>query len=444
MPAYTTDTGESTGRRQTVATVVLVLLAVALPYLPTAQQQQIASLLRSTVLLPFVSTQRGITEARSRTTDTGVLRRQLDSLAAVLSGQRTLAEENRRLRGLLDLGERLGGGYVPASVVRSRTNGSESLFLLDVGAVDGVEVYSPVITRQGLVGVVREVRDESAIGIDWTHPDFRASAMDAAGLTYGIAESRQGEFREEDRLQFNGTAFHTRLEDGTVVVTSGLGATYPRGIPVGKVEGLAEADAGWRKSYWLRPMVEPGSVTHVLVGTGVGTMGDLSAVWPADSVMTEAELVLLEQRGQDSLNALGDSVELLRTILLAPRPVRDSLLATLLLGTAPPAADSAEGAPGADPARTAPVASPPAGPPPGPAPPRGEGGRPATGAGTGTVPRRFPPPTDTLRLGAPSAVDTVRRDTTVVPGAWPEASIGAAAPTAMARPLMVERGSAVR
>ena len=139
----------------------------------------------------------------------------------------------------------------------------------------------------GLVGVIREVRAETSIGMDWNHPDFRVSAMLVDGTMYGIVEPRRGRFREEDRLILNGTAY-VDVRPGTEVVTSGLGAFFPRGIPVGKVDRLLETEGSWRKSFWIEPMVEPGSITHVLVLTD-GSEGDISGVWPIDSLVTREE-----------------------------------------------------------------------------------------------------------------------------------------------------------
>jgi rod shape-determining protein MreC len=323
MPAYTNDTREGGSRRQVVGALVLLVAAVSTAFLPGSSQQQLAALLRSTVLRPFVAMQEGVQFARGRAVDSGALRRQLDSLVAVTTGHLTLADENRRLKSLLELRGRLGVGWIPANVVRPGTSGSESMFLLDVGSEDGVERYAPVITGQGVVGVVRDVYPSHATAMDWTHPDFRVSAMDTLGTSYGIVRSRRGEFREEDRLEFDGAAFQALLEDGTTVVTSNLSGDWPRGVPIGKIEGLAEADAGWRKSYWLRPMVEVGSVTHVLVG--VSPERDLYGAWPLGSVVTDGEMALRAQAREDSL-------QLLRTVLAAPRPLRDSVLAALLLG----------------------------------------------------------------------------------------------------------------
>jgi rod shape-determining protein MreC len=228
----------------------------------------VAATLRSTLLLPFISTQEALARARVHASETSRLQASLDSLSEVLAGQTTLVEENRRLRALLDLSDRLSPSFRPASVVRSGTAGSESMFLLDLGYEDGIRPGAPVVVGAGLVGVVREVQSWSAIGMDWSHPDFRVSAMTVDGDTYGIVEPRRGVFREEDRLTMDGTPFHSRLAQGTLVVTSGLGGVFPRGLPIGTIEDLLEADAGWRKSYSVRPAVDPGSVIHALVGVG--------------------------------------------------------------------------------------------------------------------------------------------------------------------------------
>ena len=310
MPAYTTETVDTSGRRQVVATVFFILAALVVSYLPASTQQHVAASLRSTVLRPFVTTQEAITGARTRAVDVDQLRQRLDSLVAAKTAEGPLAEENRRLRAMLDLSQKLGPTFAAATLVRAGTTGSESTFLVDVGSSNGIHTDAPVISAQGLLGVIRDVRADQSIGMDWTHPDFRASAMTADGSTYGVVESRRGVFREEDRLVLNGTAFHTRLEDGTVVVTSGLGGVFPRGVPIGLVNGLAEGEGGWRKSYWLRPLAEPGVATHVLVAVGNAGEGpmDLSPVWPADSVFTEDQLAERERVRVDSLTALGDSL----------------------------------------------------------------------------------------------------------------------------------------
>lgn len=265
MSTFLPDPDESRPARQGLVAVGFLLLSLVTLQLPDSQQQWIAETLRSTVLRPFVATQESLVRLRLRAGEIAELRREVDSLVARMTNRSNLVEENRRLRALLELGRRVGPAYRGASVLRPGTEGSASVFLLDVGRSDGVREGAPVLVKEGLVGVVREVQGERSVAMDWTHPDFRASAMTEDGEIYGIVEPRRGDFREVDRLVLTGAPFHATLAEGARIVTSGRGGVYPRGIAIGSVDGLAEEEGGWRKTYWIRPAVAAGSVTHVLV-----------------------------------------------------------------------------------------------------------------------------------------------------------------------------------
>ena len=313
MPPYAPEPEVAGGRRQIVLAAVFLAVALTLLYIPDTAQERTGWALRATVLRPFTATQERLVRARERARDVGRLQAEMDSLTASLATQEAVRDENRTLRSLLDLQGRVGPSFLPASVLRPGTPGSESLFFIDRGVEDGVREGAPVIDRHGLVGVIREARPGMSVGMDWTHPDFRASAMLADGTGFGMVENRRGDFREADRLVLNGTAYYESVPTGALVLTSGLGV-FPRGIPIGKVVGVAEVEGRWRKSYFLRPMVEPGSVTHVLVAVGE-TVPDLSPAWPADSALTRGESILRERSLADSLRAARDSLALLRARL---------------------------------------------------------------------------------------------------------------------------------
>jgi rod shape-determining protein MreC len=207
------------------------------------------------------------------------LRAQRDSLVALMNAQAAMADENRRLRNALGLSDRIGPGFVPAQVLKLGMEGAESTFLLNVGSNQGVTVGSPVIAPEGLVGVVKEVDANSAHAIDWTHPEFRASAMTADGGAYGIVEPRPGRYREEDMLLLTGAPFHSEIRPGGRIVTSGRGELYPRGVPIGSVVGIQDADTGWRKSYLVRPAARPEGLVQVFVAVVPGKTMDISSVW---------------------------------------------------------------------------------------------------------------------------------------------------------------------
>jgi rod shape-determining protein MreC len=266
-------------------------------FLPTVYREAVARSVRATVLRPVLAIQQGAVERGARFDDPDRLRAERDSLAAFMIGQSTLSAENRQLRELLGLNRRLPPSFVPAEVVRVPGRGADGFFQLTAGAQRGVGAGAPIVAASGLVGRVRSVDDRISFAIDWMHQEFRASAMTVDGTVYGILEPRRGP-GGEPMLALTGTPRHVELEEGAVIVTSGHGGVFPRGIPVGVVAGAEGAEAGWQRNYLIRPFVSPAEMTYVLVlGAPQEALDgqDLAEVWgiraeepPAPDVMMPA------------------------------------------------------------------------------------------------------------------------------------------------------------
>jgi rod shape-determining protein MreC len=242
---------------------VFVILAVVLLFLPNAYRENLARGVRATLLRPVLALQQGAIERHSAFEDPSRLRAQRDSLAAFLVGQATLSAENRHLRELLGIRERLPPSFVPAEVVRIPGRGSEGFFQLTAGTEHGLAAGSPIVSAEGLVGRVREADGRVSFGIDWMHPEFRASAMTVEGDVYGIVEPRR--VGGEALLALTGTPRHVELETDALIVTSGHGGVFPRGIPIGVVIGPEGGEEGWQRNYLVRPLVAPTEMTYVLV-----------------------------------------------------------------------------------------------------------------------------------------------------------------------------------
>ena len=254
--------GPAPGRLFSALVIAAALVAI---YLPPPQQDAIRHGIRQTALRPFIAFNVAATRGRTRAEEFDALRAQMDSALDYLAAHRTLAEENRMLRELLALSESPGNRYISAAVTRSGTAGAESSFRLNVGADRGVAPFAAVVTDNGLVGQVVEVRRGYALGMDWSHPDFRAAAMTLDGSRHGLIEPVRGRFREQDRLILRGLASLADLEPGEEIVTSGRGGVYPRGVRIGWVLEPAGASAGWNRSYVIDPAVHPGEAPYAAV-----------------------------------------------------------------------------------------------------------------------------------------------------------------------------------
>lgn len=244
--------------------MLFLAIAAVLALLPGSAREAIARGIRGTVLRPVLQMQQGSVERHARFDDPARLRAERDSLAAYLVGQAGLATENRELRGLLGLRENLPPQFVPAEIVRMPGRAADGYFQLTAGSAQGVRPGSAIVAPGGLVGQVRSVDETIAFGFDWMNPEFRASAMTLDGQIYGIVEPRTGP-GGEPMLALTGTPRHVELHENTVIVTSGHGGVFPRGVPIGRVAAVEGRETSWQRNYLIRPSVSPSEMTYVLV-----------------------------------------------------------------------------------------------------------------------------------------------------------------------------------
>ena len=253
-------------RADTAVFVVCLVLSLIILALPEALRVPIASALRRSVLLPVVTVERQAASSREQRQDVLALRAQRDSLALAADLLPDLRAENAQLRGLLQLRGRLGYGYIGAEVLHQTGLADGPTLLLSAGRREGVAPLAPVVAPAGLVGAVLSVDTHSSVAMAWSHPDFRVSAMVEGGRIFGIVAARRGEIAGEV-MALTGIAYRDTLPVGTRVVTSGLGGIFPRGIPIGTVQGVLGETAGWERTYLLRPAVHPAQASHVMVLT---------------------------------------------------------------------------------------------------------------------------------------------------------------------------------
>lgn len=243
------------------ACVVLALTALSLP---AGLRDPVAGAIRGTILRPLLAVERGTMRSAAYRASMERLRAERDSFALAATFTPPLVAENAQLRGLLGLGARLGQGFVPAEVLHQSGVSDGMTLVLSAGRAEGVEALAPVVTTAGLVGLVRDVDAHTSVALAWTHPDFRASAVVESTAVAGIVAARRGR-RAGEVMELHGVAYRDQLQPGARVVTAGLGGVFPRGIPVGTVQGILSESAGWERTYVLRPAVHPAEASHVMI-----------------------------------------------------------------------------------------------------------------------------------------------------------------------------------
>ena len=154
-------------------------------------------------------------------------------LQARRSGQvEQLALENKQLRELLQLNQRLETKGQTAEVLYDAADPYTRKLIIDKGMVNGIRASSPVMDEHGILGQVTRVLpllSEVTLVTDREHSiPVLNTRTGARGVAYG--ESGGAPLLE---LRFMAT--NADIEVGDLLTTSGVDGIYPAGILVGKV-----------------------------------------------------------------------------------------------------------------------------------------------------------------------------------------------------------------
>jgi rod shape-determining protein MreC len=180
---------------------------------------------------------------------------------------RSEALENRRLRSLLSLRERIGGELIGAQVIGRDVSHffRVTRVRIDRSERDHVHPGMPVITSQGLVGQVRRTwgrYSDVLLTVD------RTSAIDVVVQRTGARGVLRGT-GDDDR--YLAQIQYLRREDdirvGDLVHTSGLGQRFPASILVGRVTRIVRRDFGLHQEAEITPAVNFSSLDEVLILT---------------------------------------------------------------------------------------------------------------------------------------------------------------------------------
>ncbi len=283
LPGAAPSRARSSAAFDTVALGVCVGLALLASLLPAVVRDRTSAELRRTVAAPLAMLEQWSELRRAaflsydeRVAAKGALTREVQDATA-------LRAENVRLRDLLGLGARLQWGFVTAEAVPNQQAGelgsAQTLqeFKVTVGSRAGVALFTPVVAPRGLVGMVQQVDPVRSQVISYAHPDFRVSAQ--ADSAYGIVQPHLGSGSERGLLELHGVAFRSPLKAGQDVISSGLGGTYPAGIPIGMVIREIQTPERWARTYLLQPAVNLTDVGPVLLLLRPRADRGLDSVW---------------------------------------------------------------------------------------------------------------------------------------------------------------------
>jgi rod shape-determining protein MreC len=146
--------------------------------------------------------------------------------------------ENENLRRELEFKSAVPNYHLlSAEVIGHDPNNLLQYLIIDRGADDGLEPGMPVLTADGLVGRISRVNHSSATVMLISDPSSSVSALIQRSRATGLVQGYPGQ-----ELVMRYIPQGEEVEVGDVVLTSGLGGSFPKRLVIGQVASVKRAD----------------------------------------------------------------------------------------------------------------------------------------------------------------------------------------------------------
>lgn len=263
------------GRRRIAVFLVLVLFTLVLlsSQSRSADRRNVGIIGQAilTILLPvqagMVRIADGISGMWERFTEIGRLRvenarlrAQVEALNREVARLREQAAAAQRLERLLDLRAQVSYNGLAGRVIGRDPSRWFSTVVIDRGSRDGVTRNAPVVTPEGVVGRVIEVTPFASRVL------LIVDARSAVGVL--VQRSRDAavvEGQGTDRLHLLYLSRAAQVEAEDLLVTSGLGGVFPRGLLVGRIMSVKREEGALLQEAEVEPAAQLGRLEEVLI-----------------------------------------------------------------------------------------------------------------------------------------------------------------------------------
>ncbi len=176
-----------------------------------------------------------------------LLRQEVELLRAQNLTASEYASENQRLRNLLGYKQAaVQFDLVAASVIGRESSSWSSVIVINRGTLDGVANNMAVVTEMGLVGHVMEA------GVNSSKVQLLIDPRSSVGALIQRPESRvagivEGDIKNPGCPRMVNIPKDSDVQVEDMVVTSGFGGVYPKGLVVGKIIEMHNEEGGLLK-----------------------------------------------------------------------------------------------------------------------------------------------------------------------------------------------------
>ena len=173
---------------------------------------------------------------------------------------RETKQENVRLRALLEFREKMRFETVTARVIAKDASTDFRAIRLNRGEIAGIKKDMAVVTSEGIVGRILGTTDHTADVVTVVDTLSAIDAIIERSRARGIIEGMT-----EDLCQLRYALRTDDIVPGDLLISSGLGGVFPKGVPVGTVLKVTRKPYGATQDVEVKPAVDLSKLEEVLV-----------------------------------------------------------------------------------------------------------------------------------------------------------------------------------
>ena len=158
-----------------------------------------------------------------------VLKQQNQELRSQLRQTEEISLQNARLRKLLAFVDELDRPALPAQVIGEDASNWSRTIIINKGTRAGLRSGFPVVAADGVVGRIIKTAPNSSRVLLITDASSAVAALIQRTRTRGVARGRGDDLSIEYALR------DSDIQVGDLLVTSGMGGIFPKGLALGSV-----------------------------------------------------------------------------------------------------------------------------------------------------------------------------------------------------------------
>ena len=238
----------------------------------------------STITKPFVIASNAVsqwvedtidkfTNADRYKTENEELRNKLNEQYKQIIDLENVKNENDQLKQILKIKEENADFEFspPCNIISRNTNDAYAGFTIDRGSDDGISLYDPVMTSNGLIGMVCEIAPNYAKVATILSDEINVGVMTFESKVTGILDNDIKNANEGNCLMSYITK-DSDIKDGEIV-KSVAGVVFPGNLLVGTISKVYDDENGLSVHAVIKPAVDVRTVTDCVVITSFKGQG---------------------------------------------------------------------------------------------------------------------------------------------------------------------------